>query len=47
MSRACAGGLVPVAVGDAPALDGQRFLIARPAASTETMPLEIVLNPLR
>ena len=26
---------------------GQRFLIARPAASHEIVPLEIILNPLR
>jgi hypothetical protein len=26
---------------------GQRFLIARPAAATETVPLEILVNPFR
>lgn len=30
-----------------PDASGQRFLIARPAASTETVPLEIRVNPLR
>ncbi len=30
-----------------PAADGQRFLVARPVASGEIVPLEIVVNPLR
>src|SRR5262245_47165578 len=30
-----------------PDASGQRFLIARPAATTEIVPLEILLNPLR
>ena len=30
-----------------PDATGQRFLIARPAPATETVPLEILLNPLR
>jgi Tol biopolymer transport system component len=31
----------------APDASGKRFLIARPAATTEVVPLEILLNPLR
>jgi Tol biopolymer transport system component len=30
----------------APAPDGRRFLIARPAASSDVVPMELVLNPL-
>jgi Tol biopolymer transport system component len=30
-----------------PAADGQRFLIARPSANSETVALDIVVNPLR
>ena len=30
-----------------PDATGQRFLIARPAPATETVPLELLLNPLR
>jgi Tol biopolymer transport system component len=31
----------------APSADGRRFLVARPAASAELVPMELVLNPLR
>jgi hypothetical protein len=30
----------------APAPDGQRFLIATPAASTDVVPMELLVNPL-
>jgi hypothetical protein len=31
----------------APDASGQRFLIARPAPTPETVPLELLLHPLR
>jgi hypothetical protein len=36
----------PPAEAYAPERRGNRFLIARPAATAETVPLEIVTNPL-